>query len=671
MPQSAAIVKFPPEKARKRVVIESVRPEIDGGRFPAKRCVGEHVRVEADIVVDGHEIIAAQLLFRREQEHDWQIAPMYPLVNDRWRGDFQVLELGRYIYALQAWVDHFLTWQRDLIKRVEAGQDLSLEFLIGADLIAGGARRAPEPEADRLGAWADRLRDANDSQRLTAAQDPDLTALLSRYPDGAFITTYDKNLTVVVDPVLARCSTWYEMFPRSCSPVSGRHATLQECEARLPYIARMGFDVLYISPIHPIGLTNRKGKNNLSPAAPDDVGSPWAIGSRAGGHKALHPELGTLADFQHFLGQAREHGLQVALDLAYQGSPDHPYVTEHPQWFRRRPDNTVQYAENPPKKYEDIYPFDFETEDWPALWDEFKSIVLFWLDQGVRIFRVDNPHTKPFHFWEWLITDIKRLCPEVIFLAEAFTRPKVMYRLAKLGFSQSYTYFAWRNTKWELEQYFTELARSEVREFFRPNLWPNTPDILTEYLQFGGRPAFMIRLVLAATLGANYGIYGPAFELCEVQPREPGSEEYLDSEKYQIRSWDINRPDSLRDFISLVNRIRRDNPALQSDDTLTFFPISNEQLICYSKHTHDFANMIITVVNLNPNHPQGGWLDLPLRDLGLDPAQPYQVHDLLGGGRFLWYGARNYIELNPRSLPAHIFRVRRRVRTERDFDYYL
>jgi starch synthase (maltosyl-transferring) len=346
-------------------------------------------------------------------------------------------------------------------------------------------------------------------------------------------------------------------------------------------------------------------------------------------------------------------------------------VTEHPLWFRRRPDNTVQYAENPPKKYEDIYPFDFETEDWPALWDEFKSIVSFWLDQGIRIFRVDNPHTKPFHFWEWLITDIKRLCPEVIFLAEAFTRPKVMYQLAKLGFSQSYTYFAWRNTKWELEQYFTELTRSEVREFFRPNLWPNTQDILTEYLQFGGRPAFMIRLVLAATLGANYGIYGPAFELCEAQAREPGGEEYLDSEKYQIRSWDINRPDSLRDFIALVNRIRRDNAALQSDDTLTFFPISNEQLICYSKHTLDFANMIITVVNLNPHHPQGGWLDLPLRDLGLDPAQPYQVHDLLGGGRFLWYGARNYIELDPRSLPAHIFRVRRRVRTERDFDYYL
>ena len=568
-------------------------------------------------------------------------------------------------------MDHFQTWQQDLLKRVEAGQDVSLEFLIGAGIIAAGARRAPEPEAGLLQTWAERLRDEKEASRLAAAQDANLTALLSRYPDPTFITTYEKNLTVVVDPVSARFSTWYEMFPRSCAADPGRHASLKDCEDRLSYIADMGFDVLYLPPIHPIGTTNRKGRNNQPVAAADDVGSPWAIGSHAGGHKTLHPELGTMEDFRHFLDRAREHGLQVALDLAYQGSPDHPYVEEQPQWFRRRPDQTIQYAENPPKKYEDIYPFDFETADWPAMWEEFKSIVRFWLDQGIRIFRVDNPHTKPFGFWEWLINDIKRQFPEVIFLAEAFTRPKVMYHLAKLGFSQSYTYFAWRNTKWELEQYFTELSRLEVQEFFRPNLWPNTPDILTEYLQFGGRPAFAIRLVLAATLGANYGIYGPAFELCEARAREPGSEEYLDSEKYEIRSWDINRPDSLRDFIALVNRIRRENPAFQSNDNLTFFPISNDQLICYGKHTFDLSNSVITVVNLNPNHTQGGWLDLPLRDFGLDPNQPYQVHDLLGGGRFLWYGARNYVELDPRSLPAHIFRVRRRVRTERDFDYYL
>ncbi len=671
MLQPAEIAKIRPEKARKRVIIEGVRPEIDGGRFPAKRSVGEYVRVEADIVADGHEVITAQLLFRREQDPDWQFIPMNPLANDRWRADFPVLELGRYVYALQAWVDHFRTWQRDLLKRVAAGQDVSLELIIGTNIIETGAGRAPEPEAGHLRAWAERLRTSKETQKLTAARDPDLTALLGRFPDPAFITTYDKNLTVLVDPVIARYSTWYEIFPRSCSPTPSHHGTFKDCEARLPYIAQMGFDVLYLPPIHPIGVTNRKGKNNQPVAAPDDVGSPWAIGSSAGGHKAIHPDLGTLEDFQHFLAQAREHGLHLALDLAYQSSPDHPYVTQHPEWYRRRPDNTVQYAENPPKKYEDIYPFNFETEDWPAMWEEFKSIVLFWLDQGIRIFRVDNPHTKPFHFWEWLISEVKRLCPEVIFLAEAFTRPKVMYRLAKIGFSQSYTYFAWRNTKWELEQYITELTRSEVKEFFRPNLWPNTPDILTEYLQFGGRSAFMIRLVLAATLGANYGIYGPAFELCEARAREPGSEEYLDSEKYQIRFWDINRPDSLRDFIALINRIRRENPAFQSNDNLTFFPISNEQLICYGKHTLDLSNIVLTVVNLNPHHTQGGWLELPLRDLGLDPQQPYQVHDLLGGGRFLWYGPRNYVELDSRSLPAHIFRVRRRVRTERDFDYFL
>jgi starch synthase (maltosyl-transferring) len=461
------------------------------------------------------------------------------------------------------------------------------------------------------------------------------------------------------------------MFPRSCSPEPGRHGTFKDCEARLPYIAKMGFDVLYLPPVHPIGRTNRKGKNNRPVTEAGDVGSPWAIGAAEGGHKAVHPDLGSLEDFRHFVDRAKEYGLDIALDIAYQGSPDHPYVKEHPRWFRWRPDNTVQYAENPPKKYEDIYPFDFETEDWPGLWEEFKNVILFWLEQGVTIFRVDNPHTKPFHFWEWLITEIKRDHPETIFLSEAFTRPKVMYRLAKLGFTQSYTYFAWRNTKWELTQYFTELTQTEVKEYFRPNLWPNTPDILTEYLQFGGRPAFMIRLALAATLGANYGIYGPPFELCVNQPREPGSEEYLNSEKYEVRYWDLNQPHSLKDFIGRVNRIRRENPALHSDWNLRFFPIDNEQLICYGKFTDDLSNIIVVVVNLNPHHAQGGWLELPLRELGLDPAQPYQVHDLLGDGRFLWQGARNYVELDPRALPAHIFRVRRRVRTERDFDYYM
>ncbi|MBW1992570.1 MAG: alpha-1,4-glucan--maltose-1-phosphate maltosyltransferase [Deltaproteobacteria bacterium] len=632
----AAPTECAAEAARRRVVIEAVSPEIDGGRFPVKRTLGDRVRVEADLVADGHEAIAADLLYRREQDVDWRAVPMEPLGNDRWRGEFQVLELGRYVYAIRAWVDRFRTWQQDLRKRVDAGQDVAVEFLVGAQLIEEAAGRAPEGEAAQL---------RN--------------------------STYDRHLTVVVDPVKARFSTWYEMFPRSCAPVPGRHGTFRDCEARLPYIAGMGFDVLYLPPIHPIGRTNRKGRNNAPQAGPGDVGSPWAIGAAEGGHKAVHPELGSLEDFRHLVEKAREFGLDIALDLAFQGSPDHPYVREHPRWFRWRPDNTVQYAENPPKKYEDIYPFDFETEDWQELWQELKSVVLFWISQGVHIFRVDNPHTKPFPFWEWLITEIKREHPQVIFLAEAFTRPKVMYRLAKLGFSQSYTYFAWRNTKWELTQYFTELTRTEVREYFRAHLWPNTPDILTEYLQFGGRPAFMIRLVLAATLGANYGIYGPPFELCLTQAREPGSEEYLDSEKYEVKYWDLDQPHSLRDFIARVNRIRRDNPALQSDWNLRFFPIDSDQLLCYGKCTDDLSNIIVVVVNLNPHHTQGGWLELPLAELGLDPAQPYQVHDLLGDSRFLWHGPRNYVELDPRVQPAHIFRIRRRVRTERDFDYYM
>lgn len=658
-------------KARKRVVIEGVKPEIDGGRFPIKRTVGDRVRVEADIVTDGHDVIAAQLLYRREQDADWQAASMQPLVNDRWQGDFQVLELGRYRYALKGWVDRFRTWQRDLQKKVEAGQDVTVELLVGAGFIEEVQGRAANA-ARQLGKWIKILRGAGTlGDKLAAALHPDLTRLMGQYPDELFITVYDHNLTVVVDPVKAQYSTWYEMFPRSCAAVPGRHGTFKDCEARLPYIAGMGFDVLYLPPIHPIGRTNRKGKNNQPKAEPADVGSPWAIGAAEGGHKAVHPQLGTLEDFRHFVARAREVNLEVALDIAFQGSPDHPFVREHPNWFRWRPDNTVQYAENPPKKYEDIYPFDFETEDWQALWEELKGIVLFWIEQGVHIFRIDNPHTKPFRFWEWLISGIKKDYPQVFFLAEAFTRPKAMYRLAKLGFSQSYNYFAWRNTKWELTQYLTELTRTEVREYFRPNLWPNTPDILTEYLQFGGRPAFMIRLVLAATLGASYGIYGPAFELCESRPREPGSEEYLDSEKFELRHWDIQRPDSLNDFIARVNRIRRENAALQGDWNLDFYPIDNEQLICYAKFSEDGANIILMVVNLDPHHTQGGWLELPLRELGLDPGQPYQVHDLLGEARFLWHGPRNYVELDPKTAPAYIFRLRRRVRTERDFDYYL
>ncbi len=494
---------------------------------------------------------------------------------------------------------------------------------------------------------------------------------MDRYPDRRFETVYPRELEVVVDPERARFSAWYEMFPRSAVNDGRSHGTFADCEARLPYIAEMGFDVLYFPPIHPIGRQFRKGRNNVLEPDPEDPGSPWAIGSGEGGHKAVHKELGTLAQFRKLVQAARKRGLEVALDIAFQCAPDHPYVAEHPEWFRWRPDGTVQYAENPPKKYQDIYPFNFETDRWRELWQELKSVFDFWIDQGVTLFRVDNPHTKPFAFWEWLIREIKKEHPDVLFLSEAFTRPKVMYRLAKLGFSQSYTYFAWRNTKGELVHYFTELTQGDGREYFRPHLWPNTPDILNEYLQFGGRPAFMIRLALAATLGANYGIYGPAFELFENRAREAGSEEYLDSEKYQLRQWELDRPDSLKDFIARVNRIRRDNPALQQYWNLKFHSVDNDELICYSKWTDDLSNGVLVVVNLDPYHTQSGWVDLPLEELGLDPVHPYQVHDLLSDARFLWHGSRNYVELDPHSQPAHIFRIRRRIRSERDFEYFM
>ena len=656
-----------------RVVIEGLTPEIDGGRFPIKRVMGEKVVVEADIFADGYDVISAVLLYRKDNGREWAESPMEPLVNDRWRGSFVVAEVGRYVYTVLAWVDQFKSWRRDLAKKSQAGREVSVEFLVGARLIQEANQRAPEPDAQRMKEWASTLQSPQATQqaKVQLALSEELSGPMDEYSDRRFATTYSKELVVLVDREKARFSAWYEMFPRSCAGESGRHGTFKDCEARLPYVAGMGFDVLYLPPIHPIGQAHRKGKNNSPVAGPDDPGTPWAIGSKAGGHKSVHPQLGTLEDFQRFAARAREYGIEIALDIAFHCAPDHPYVEEHPEWFRWRPDNTVQYAENPPKKYEDIYPFEFETENWEELWEELKSIVLFWIEQGIRIFRVDNPHTKPFGFWEWLIADIKASYPDVIFLSEAFTRPKVMYQLAKLGFTQSYTYFAWRNTKWELIQYFIELTQTEVREYFRPNLWPNTPDILTEYLQFVGRPAFMARLVLSATLAASYGIYGPAFELCESRPRESGSEEYLDSEKYEIKNWDIDRPDSLKGFIARINRIRGDNPALRSDWSLRFHEVSNEQLICYSKRTEDLSDVVLVVVNLDPHHTQSGWIEFPLEELGIDPQRPYQMHDLLSDARYLWQGSRNYVELNPQIVPAHVFRIRRPVRTEQDFDYYM
>ena len=662
----------PQQDGRRRVVIEGVSPEIDGGRFPAKRSVGERVRVEADIFTDGHDLIAAVLRSRPEASHTWTEQPMRALVNDRWAGEFEVTQLGRYRYTIQAWVDHWETWHHDLAKRIGANADTEIDYLIGANLIDQAAERSEAPHAQYLRDQAGFLRtESGMDARRARATDPALSELMLRYPDRRFATELDRELVIVVDPVRARFSSWYELFPRSTSPEAGRPGTLADCEARLPYIAEMGFNVVYLPPVHPVGSAFRKGKNNSVAAEPGDVGSPWAIGSAEGGHKAVHPDLGTIEDFRRFVRSAADLGLTTALDIAFQVAPDHPYVDEDEEWFRKRPDGTIQYAENPPKKYQDIYPFDFETPKWFELWQELKSVFTFWIDQGVRIFRVDNPHTKAFPFWEWCIGEIKREWPETLFLSEAFTRPKIMYRLAKLGFSQSYTYFPWRNTKHELTAYLTELTQPPVREFFRANQWPNTPDILTEFLQIGSRAAFMIRLLLAATLGANYGIYGPAFELMESRPVRPGSEEYLDSEKYQIRHWDLERPDSLRDFIGLVNRIRNENAALQSDWSLEFHPVDNDQLICYSKRSEDPANLIVVVINLDPHHTQSGFVELPLDRWQIEEDRPYQANDLLTGSHYVWNGRRNWVQLNPESVPGHIFRIRRRLRVETDFEYFL
>jgi starch synthase (maltosyl-transferring) len=658
-------------KVRSRVQIENVQPKINGGRFPVKRIVDDKIKVEADIFVDGHNELSALLVYRKKGREDWSHTVMTQSVNDRWSGEFKVTEIGTWIFSVQAWVDSFKSWQVDLKKRIDAEQDVCVDMLIGIELIRTAQKKTSPKDRDKLSSFVAKLGDKrNRAEASRAALSDELAKIMSRYPDKSNIASY-RELEVVVDPKIARFGSWYEMFPRSTSPKHGKHGTFKDVIARLPYVSDMGFNVLYMPPIHPIGTKQRKGKNNSTVAEKDAVGSPWSIGNLDGGHKSIHAQLGTFADFQELIKQADDLGISIALDLAYQCSPDHPYVKEHPEWFRKRPDGTIQYAENPPKKYQDIYPVDFETESWRGLWDELKSIVDFWVEHGIRIFRVDNPHTKDLSFWEWMIREVKNEHPDVIFLAEAFTRPKLMYRLAKIGFSQSYNYFPWRNTKWELMQYFTELSRTEVREYFRPNLWPNTPDILTEYLQLGGANAFKIRLVLAATLGANYGIYGPAFELCVSKPLGVNSEEYLDSEKYEIKDWDLDSPNSISPFITKVNQIRNNSVALQYDNNLEFFPIENDSLVCYAKFSEDLSEILVMVVNLDPQWAQSGWLELPLKKLGLSENKPYQVHDLLDGTRYLWNGPRNFVKLNPAKSVAHIFKIRRYSRTEKNFDYYV
>jgi len=656
-----------PKEGRSRVAIKNVTPQIDAGRHPIKRTIGERVMVEADMFADSHDLLSGVVKYRPETATTWSESAMELLANDHWRGGFVVTEPGYYLYTVEAWVDRFKSWRDDLQKKIRAGQHVATDLREGAKLIEESARQASSPESEQLKEWAAELakgESARDGSLAERVLETSLTELMARYSTRRFATIFERDLWVMVDPVRARFSAWYEMFPRS-------FGAFKDCEAQLSRVAEMGFDVLYFPPIHPIGRSFRKGKNNNPVCQEGEPGSPWAIGAAEGGHKSVHSDLGMLADFRQLVQQARERCIDVALDIALQCSPDHPYVREHPEWFRKRPDGSIHYAENPPKKYQDIYPFDFECEDWRGLWTELKSIFDFWIEQGVRIFRVDNPHTKAFAFWEWCITELKHQHPDLIFLAEAFTRPSVMHYLAKVGFTQSYSYFPWRNTKDELTEYLTELTRPPLAEYFRPSLWPNTPDILPQYLQNGGRPAFAIRFVLAATLAANYGIYGPAFELCENIPLDFGGEEYLNAEKFEIRHWDLNAPQNMSGLIARVNQIRRENVALQSNHRLKFHHVDNNCLLAYTKSAEDGTDIILTVVNLDPHHVHSGWLDLPVDELLSDPKKTYQMHDLLSDARFLWKGTRNYVELNPQKSPAHIFRLRQHVRTEREFDYFM
>ena len=627
------------------------------GAFAIKRIIGDLVAIEADVFGDGHDQVRARLLWKQDEETVWQTTEMRPLGNDRWQGEFPVTQVGRYRYTLVGEVDHFGTWRSDLKKRIAAQQDLELPFLTGAPFsnrCSHGHRSQTARNWPRGPKRSGRA--AKISNRDLALQD-ELAEMVKRYPDTALETWYERELEVIVDRERARFSAWYELFPRSWSTTPGKHGTLRDVTSRMGYVAEMGFDVLYLPPISPIGKSFRKGKNNSVQAAPGDEGSPWAIGSAEGGHTAIHPALGTLTDFKALVDRAKQLDMEIALDIAFQCSPDHPWVTEHPEFFKKRPDGSIQYAENPPKKYQDIYPLDFESSNWQGLWDALKGVFSFWMNQGVRIFRVDNPHTKAFPFWEWVIPELKAQDPNVLFLAEAFTRPRVMERLAKLGFSQSYTYFTWRDTKEELTRYLLELTTTPVREYFRPNFWPNTPDILPGHLQTGGLPAFRSRLVLATTMTANYGIYGAAFELGENTPAKPGSEEYLNSEKYEIKSWDLTNPASLKPFITRLNHIRRQNPALQSNQRLHFHPTDNPSLICYSKRTADGSNAILVVVNLDPFLVQSGWVYLDLDILGLAPDDTFEVYDLLAEHSYPWRGSRNYVALRPAEMPAHIFHV--------------
>jgi starch synthase (maltosyl-transferring) len=658
-----------PREAIRYIVIEAVTPELDCGRYAVKREVGDPLEVEADIFKEGHDAIAAAIRYRAEDEKEWREQRMHFADNDRWAGSIRLDRNARYLYTVIAWTDDFGSWRAELSKKVDAGQSVESELLEGRTLVEGAAARARGEDARRLTVFLRRMDTSKGSAaRVEAALDDELLELMERNPARSDLTQYDRVLPVQVDRVKARFAAWYELFPRSTADDPDRHGTFDDVIAKLPYVRDMGFDVLYFPPIHPIGKAHRKGKNNSLTAEPGEPGSPYAIGSHEGGHKALHPELGTLADFRRLVAVADEHGMELAMDFAIQVSPDHPYVKEHPDWFYIRPDGTIKYAENPPKKYQDIYPLNFYSDTWAEQWEEWKSVILFWVEQGVKIFRVDNPHTKPVQFWEWMIREVQRDHPDVIFLSEAFTRPKMMRTLAKAGFTQSYTYFTWRNFKGEIEEYFTELTRGPMREYFRGNLFPNTPDINPEFLQKGGRPAFMIRAVLATTLSSVYGMYS-GFELCEGTP-VPGKEEYLDSEKYEIKAWDWEREGNIRPLIRRLNQVRRENAALQEYDNLRFHLCDSDQVLFYEKATPDGANIVFVAVNLDPFESHEVTLFFPLVTIGVADNETWEAEELLQGGSHLWQGSHQRIRLDP-AAPARIWRVRRWRSSEHGFDTFM
>ncbi|MGH9172677.1 MAG: maltotransferase domain-containing protein [Acidimicrobiales bacterium] len=642
------------------VVVENVVPAIDGGRFAAKAVVGDPLLVTADVFAHGHDVVRAKIRYRAKGTRRWAEAAMMPLGNDAFAASVTAESPGSLEVEVAGAVDELATWARDARRRLDAGRPDDFDAPEGARLLAAAADDLDKDGGRALvSKLADRLSAGLDPETLDAVEAAAGVLAERRLPTRAAGSA--ARFAVTVDPPRAAFSAWYEMFPRSASPDPDRAGTLSDVVDRLDYVAEMGFDVLYLPPIHPIGTTARKGRNNASEAGPEDVGSPWAIGGPQGGHETVNEDLGTVADFEHLVSKARRRGIEVALDLAFQCSPDHPWVTAHPDWFRHRPDGTIACAENPPKRYADIYPIDFHTADREGLWQALYGVTRCWVDRGVRIFRVDNPHTKPFAFWEWLIAEIKTDTPDVIFLAEAFTRPKVMHRLAKLGFDQSYTYYTWRDEKWELTQYFEELADGIGPRYFRPNVWPNTPDILAKSLQAGGPPAFVTRFVMAAGLSASYGIYGPAFELLWDKAVAPGSEEYLDSEKYQIHHHDLASPRSLRELIARVNAARRGHPALQRDRGLRFLNVDNDHLLAWRKRDDSGRDVVIGVVNLDPQWTQSGYVDVELTDVGIAPGEVIAVHDVLSGSRFNWQAGRNFVLLDPDALPAHLLVLERRT----------